>query len=207
MTSPQANSSQESANLKSDQDKRRQQTEVLVRVALPYKNTHWFYCSKETCIRFIRPFFQESIRTSVHQLKLKRRIKEKKCLETQQNDFSWRKYTFPVRVWTSTWLKCFDMTSRHWFTPHIPRILLFCKRNSAFFLTIVWLCGEGHKRSTSYQTTSLQTLNCECLQCVFSTDMKTSLFVCVCILLLQSRANFIAEIHGTIQATVCTICL
>ncbi len=105
--------------------------------------------------------------------------KEKKCLETQQNDFSWRKYTFLVRVWTSTWLKCFDMTSRHWFTPHIPRILLFCKRNSAFFLTIVWLCGEGHKRSTSYQTTSLQTLNCECLQCVFSTDMKMSLFLCL----------------------------
>lgn len=68
-------------------------------------------------------------------------------------------------------------------------------------------CGEGHKRSTSYQTTSLQTLNCECLQCVFSTDMKMSLFVCVCILLWQSRANCMAEIHNIIQATICTICL
>ena len=115
-------------------------------------------------------------------------------LNQQQNGLNRRKYAFwsgPVRVLTSTWLRCCGITSREKFTPDIPRILLnwnsFGKRNGPkFLLTVVqvwsttteniWLRlllpNEGQPVIKSKGSHTFPTLHCECLHGVFNKDMK-----------------------------------
>ncbi len=57
------------------------------------------------------------------------------------------KSTIKYPIWydpvlTSTWLACFGKTSREWFTPDIPQILLNwndCVKRKHFFPTLPWL--------------------------------------------------------------------
>ena len=117
----------------------------------------------------------------------------------QQNGFNRRKYAFwsgPVRVLTSTRLRCCGMTSRERFKPDIPRILLnwnsFVKRNGPKFLTIVqgwyattgnvWLRlllpKEGQPVIKSKDLHTFSILHCECFHVVFNKNMKT--YNCLC---------------------------
>ena len=150
---------------------------------------------------------QENVRLSVRQLKI-----NKSWLMQQDNDpkpisksTEWlqqkkiRLLEWPVRVLTSTQLRCCGMTSREQFTPDIPRILLnwnsFVKRNGPkFLLTVVqvwsttteniWLRlllpKEGQPVIKSKGSHTFPTLHCECLHSVFNKDMKTI----VCVLLV-----------------------
>lgn len=92
------------------------------------------------------PNLEENLRPFVHQKRMGDAIGQQPKTEiNQQNGFNRRKYVFwsgPVRVLTSTWLRCCGMTSSKRFTPDIPQILLtwnsFVKRNGPkFLLTVV----------------------------------------------------------------------
>lgn len=68
----------------------------------------------------------------------------------QQNGFDISKHALcrcPVRALTSTWLRCFGMTSKERFTSDTPRILLkrkgFIKRNGAKFCNYRGYCCQG----------------------------------------------------------------
>ena len=131
----------------------------------------------------------------------------------QRNGFNRRKYTFwngPVRVLTSTRLRCCGMTSREQFTPDILIILLnwnsFVKRNGLkFLLTVVqvwstitenvWLRlllpKEGQPVIKSKDSHTFPTLHCECLYSVFNKDMKT--YNCWCVISLSRLCLSVVE--------------
>jgi hypothetical protein len=129
----------------------------------------------------------------------------------QQNGFNRRKYAFwsgPVRVLTSTRLRCCGMTSREQFTPDIPRVLLtFVKRNGPkFLLTVVqvwytttenvWLrlllSKEGQPVIKSKGSHTFPTLHYDCLHCVFNKDMKT--YNCLCVISLSRQFVYCCDL-------------
>ena len=112
----------------------------------------------------------------------------------QQNDFNRRRYTFwsgPVRVLTSTQLRCCGMTSRAVHTRH-PKNIAELK---PFYVVKVWsattenvwlrllLPKEGQPVIKSKGSHTFPTLHCECLHGVFNTDMKT--YNCLCVISLS----------------------
>ncbi len=78
------------------------------------------------------------------------------------------KSTIKYPIWydpvlTSTWLACFGKTSREWFTPDIPKILLNwndCVKRKHFFPTLPCDCLHGVPNK------DMQTHHCFCVICL-----------------------------------------